>query len=82
MKTSTEVFQVFCAIFVHTKAPKNTQAKVLEKNASWQHALMIMTLHSDDDHPDQMDDANLKMRMECGEEFQLLLFALLAINWR
>ena len=34
MKTSTEIFQIFCAISVHKKAPKNTPAKVFEKVAS------------------------------------------------
>ena len=43
MKTSTDFFQIFCAISVHKKAAKNTQAKVLEKNSSWQHTLMHST---------------------------------------
>ena len=42
MKTLTEIFQIFCAISVHKKTPKNTQAKVFEKIALWQHALMLI----------------------------------------
>ena len=40
MKTLTEIFQISCAISVHKKAAKKTQAKVFEKIASWQHALI------------------------------------------
>ena len=42
MKTSTQIIHFFCAISEHKKAAKNTQAKVLEKIASWQHALLAM----------------------------------------
>ena len=46
MKTLTEIFQIFCAISVHKKAPKKTQAKVFEKMASWQYALMTRGVKS------------------------------------